>query len=393
MASIIGAVAAILVVASNEDQNRRNYQPALPTHAAWTEMDVADQNDPHAVAAAMRATLPTVGVLTVRGPSDNCPITHPHCVTGDITLGKKTRRGFEQFAGPTRWHGGDLPMTVVNDGSGLQTLFGKPEPDAAAALRDGDVVVVDRSAVAKDGTVVLRGSRASDTSPSSPRVTDRTVSAFVVSDVEPVVQLIVPPSVATRLGVTTRLIGVFARDGRAPTDREQQALRGKLNAIEPQLHSYVETGYHDDRAWAKYALVGIAALIAIGAALIATALANVDGRADLVTLGAVGASPRTRRVLSSSRAGVIAGIGAALGTAAGFIPALAWVRGQQPGAVYTNASYSGPGAVNDQASAQLHLVVPWLPLAAVLIGIPLLAALLAGLFSRSRLPSERVAVE
>ena len=92
---------------------------------------------------------------------------------------------------------------------------------------------------------------------------------------------------------------------------------------------------------------------------------------------------------------VIAGIGAVLGTAAGFVPAEAWVRAHQPPAG-SGSAYSGAGGgetIYSAASlpARLHLVVPWLPVGALLLGIPLLAAALAGTFSRSRLPSERPA--
>jgi putative ABC transport system permease protein len=56
-----------------------------------------------------------------------------------------------------------------------------------------------------------------------------------------------------------------------------------------------------------------------------------------------------------------------LGIAAGFVPALALI-----------------GAVES-----LDLVVPWSRLAAVLVGIPLLAGALAWLLTRSRVPLER----
>lgn len=48
-----------------------------------------------------------------------------------------------------------------------------------------------------------------------------------------------------------------------------------------------------------------------------------DGRADLSTLAAVGASPRVRRALSMSQSAVIAGIGSLLGAAAGLGGAIA----------------------------------------------------------------------
>jgi putative ABC transport system permease protein len=346
----------------------------------------------------MRSTLPVADAVVLRGPSSSCPLTEPNCEIGEIDFARM--RWMERT--PSRYVGGYLPSTIIDDGSGLTTLFGKPEPAAAAALRAGKAVVVDAAAVGKDGTVSLVGVHGQGSTPGidapSEASDDRSanVPAVVVSDGYPAVQLIVPPSVATKLGVTERDLGVFVRDTRAPTDREKQALAGKLNAIDPDLYHYIESGYHDDRAWMMYGLVGVAALIAVGAAVIATALADVDGRADLVTLGAVGAAPRTRRVLSLSRAGVIAGIGAVLGTAAGFVPAVAWVRAQRLPSGSGSVFYSGGGGGGtvyavDSLPAQLHLVVPWLPTVAVLIGIPLLAALLAGAFSRSRLPSERPA--
>jgi putative ABC transport system permease protein len=394
MASIIGAMAAILVVASTTDKNRRDYHASLPMNAAWTALDSGlrgdgTEVDTQAVVNAMRATLPVAGTAAVRGPSQSCPLTEPNCEIGEIDFANP--RWMER--GGSRYTGGYLPSTIIDDGSGLKALFGKPEPAAVAALRAGKVVVVDQAAVGKDGTVRLTGSQgpmSEADGPAASKAKHLTVPAVVVSDGYPAVQLIVPPAVAAKLGVTPQDLGVFARDTRAPTDREKQALAGKLNAIDPGLYHYIESGYHDDRAWMMYGLVGVAALIAVGAAVIATALADVDGRADLVTLGAVGAAPRTRRVLSLSRAGVIAGIGAVLGTAAGFVPAVAWVRATRlPQAVYDSAG----GYYAQPLPAQLHLVVPWLPTVAILFGIPLLAALLAGAFSRSRLPSERPASE
>jgi putative ABC transport system permease protein len=391
-------MAVILIVASTTDKNLRDYHASLPMNAAWVALDSGsgvDGNpvDTQAVVDATRSTLPVASSTVVRGPSDSCAPTQPNCEIGEIDFASQRwmiRNG-------SRYTGGYLPSTIVDDGSGLQALFGKPEPAAAAALRAGEAVVVDATAIGKNGTVRLTGSQGSlrgSDGPAAAKAKHITVPAVVVSDGYPAVQLIVPPSVAAKLGVTPQPIGVFARDTRAPSDQEKQALAGQLNAIDPDLYHYIESGYHDDRAWMMYGLVGAAALIAVGAAVIATALADVDGRADLVTLGAVGAAPRTRRVLSLSRAGVIAGIGAVLGTAAGFVPAIAWVRAQRLPSGSGSVYYSGGGGGGtvyavDTLPAQLRLVVPWLPTVAVLIGIPLLAAVLAGAFSRSRLPSER----
>ena len=383
MASVIGAIAASLVVASSQDQNRREYRPSLPMNAAWADLSgTLTPGDARAAAAGLRASLPTASIVTVRAPSDSCPLTHPRCPTSEIDFAKMQW----MMGHRSRFAGGYLPSTIVDDGSDLTALFGVPEPAAAAALRAGKVVVVDKQAIPKSGRLTLQSTRTVPAPPGSAAPTavkprSVRVGAVAVSDGYPITQLIVPPSVASRLGVVPTAVGVFARDSRRPTGAEQRRARGKLATIDPSSYLYVETGYHDNRAWMKYALIGIAAVIAVGAAVIATALADVDGRPDLVTLGAVGADPRTRRVLSLSRAAVIAGIGAALGTAAGFVPAFAWVRASRPPVASSGDLISG--------SAPLHLVVPWTALAAALFGIPLVAALIAGVFSRSRLPSER----
>jgi putative ABC transport system permease protein len=187
----------------------------------------------------------------------------------------------------------------------------------------------------------------------------------------------VPPSAITGVA-TARVVGVLATTTRPPTDHEMQAVRGRLQTL--SAHSYVdeETGYHNPSQWALYLMVGIASIIALGAASIATALANTDGREDLVTLGAVGASPRTRRTMSMSRAGVVAGLGCLIGVAAGFVPAYAWTRGDR--------------AQLGSDNAPLHFIVPWPPILLALIGVPVIAALLAGVVTRSRLPSERAGV-
>src|SRR5262249_51527465 len=70
-------------------------------------------------------------------------------------------------------------------------------------------------------------------------------------------------------------------------------------------------------------LAVIAGVIALAATAIATALTAAEGRADLATLAAVGASPRMRRILSLSQSGMIAGLGSLIGTVAGLSAALA----------------------------------------------------------------------
>jgi len=144
------------------------------------------------------------------------------------------------------------------------------------------------------------------------------------------------------------------------------------------LSGYVELGPSDGTDRRLWLLTAAAVAITIGAAAVGTGLAAADGRADLSTLAAVGASPRVRRGLSVSQSGVIALLGSGLGVLAGLGTAIAAISA-------LNQRYAemwpGPGA--------LPIVVPWLTLAIALVGAPAVAIAGAGLLTRSRLPIER----
>jgi putative ABC transport system permease protein len=103
-----------------------------------------------------------------------------------------------------------------------------------------------------------------------------------------------------------------------------------------------------------------------------------DGRADLSTLAAVGASPRPRRGPSVSQAGVIAGLGSVLGSLAGIGAAVAVIVGNNQ----AYRRHEWPGLPVEPA-------LPWPTPGVVLVAVPLVAILGAGLFTRSRLPVER----
>jgi putative ABC transport system permease protein len=153
-------------------------------------------------------------------------------------------------------------------------------------------------------------------------------------------------------------------------------LARQLAAI--RTYGYVERGARletDARLWI---LAAASALITLSAAAIGTGLAAADGRADLSTLAAVGASPRLRRGLSLSQSGVIAGLGSLLGAMAGLGAAIAILMALNQRYVDV---WPGP--------PRLPIAVPWLSLLMALVVVPFVAILGAGLFTRSRLPIER----
>jgi putative ABC transport system permease protein len=85
----------------------------------------------------------------------------------------------------------------------------------------------------------------------------------------------------------------------------------------------VETGPTDDTALIAWALLAVAAFIAIASAAVAIGLARVDGRADDATLASLGAGPRTRRDIAFWQSLLICRLGAVVGTGLGILPAFA----------------------------------------------------------------------
>ena len=175
------------------------------------------------------------------------------------------------------------------------------------------------------------------------------------------------PQAATDLDMLAAGAPSYVLDtARMPSDAELDrltALSGDGNAFSFQ----VETGYDSPAGPTLLALLGASVVVVLGATGISTGLAAADGRADLSTLAAVGAAPRTRRLLAMSQAAVTAFLGAALGALAGFVPAAALISTLQ----------------------DWPLTIPWPLIGATLVLVPMLAAGFAGLLTRSRLPMLR----
>jgi putative ABC transport system permease protein len=179
-----------------------------------------------------------------------------------------------------------------------------------------------------------------------------------------------------KAGLGTAVTSLVASTTRMPTQAEADSLAAVLQPLHG--YGYVEQGPARDTDPRLWLLTAAAVAITIGAAAVGTGLAAADGRADLSTLAAVGASPRMRRGLSVSQSGVIALLGSGLGVLAGLGTAIAVISA-------LNQRYAdmwpGPGA--------LPIVVPWLTLGIALVGAPSVAIAGAGLLTRSRLPIER----
>jgi putative ABC transport system permease protein len=259
---------------------------------------------------------------------------------------------------------------------GAVTGFPARDADSAAAALRAGAVVVDDPRYVVNGRVDL-GVVAVQLRPrTKQRLKIVTARGFALPHAPRAPVVLMTGATARSLGIGSVRSVALATTSRMPTVAEQDRLQAALGA---DYSVYVERGLGtSDATTALLLLAGVAGLITLGAAAIATGLAAADGRADLGTLAAVGASPRVRRGLSLSQSGVIAGLGSLLGAAAGLGGSVAVL-------IALNRGYAGRWP----APTPYPIAVPWRNVAIALLVVPAIAMLGAGLLTRSRLPIER----
>jgi putative ABC transport system permease protein len=273
---------------------------------------------------------------------------------------------------------------VVDDGSGLAALTGATGDDlrqAQATLQHGGVVVREARFIS-DGMVTVNVTHHDNSAgqtvagPPAPDATLRVPGHLLTTGIGRGLA-IVAPDLVTQAGLVTRPSTLVVVTSRMPNQSEQDKMHAQLQALGNDS-AYVEPGPLIQTDVRIIVLLVAAAAITLAAAGVATALTAADGRQDLSTLAAVGASPRVRRGLSLSQSGVIAGLGSVLGALAGTAAAIAIIEVLNQG---YRATWPGP--------TPMPIALPWLNLAVALLVVPGLAMLGAGTLTRSRLPIER----
>ncbi|MEU2611519.1 FtsX-like permease family protein [Micromonospora sp. NPDC007271] len=395
MAAVAGSVAIGVNLASDEARQRAQWQPGLPPGRVLlmdtgalegTPLPPADE-----VAQRVRAVLPDATVVPLDGtgcarpaspedycvtnavlpPERRCPYEPGEAVTAAARAeARADPRCVRPFRDPTSFY---LPA-VVDDGTALAALTGAPAEEVAAAtrvLRAGGVVVTDPRPVL-DGRVTVAATHGAGGS-----ATSVTLPGYLLRGGLPVDRLVLSPQAAAAVGLVGTRLGYLADPPTPPTADQQRRLAAELSPW-ARLSVHVEDGPPSPDQRPLLLLLAVASgVITVGAAGVATGLAAAEGRRDLSTLAAVGADPRVRRMLSLWQAGVIAGLGSALGILAGL-----------GSAAIILASLNRRYAQAWPAEEPFPLVVPGLTLA-VLVVVPLVAMLGAGLLTRSRLPLER----
>ncbi len=260
---------------------------------------------------------------------------------------------------------------VTDQGAGHSLAAGKAVVFHARYLKDGKVTFPYSAPVVAEGAVAAR---------SKPVYTEIAVDAVLAEpSLASPAQAVISPATAARLGFSTTPTGSVWLPAAAPSDGAQQKADGALAKLSERRDLLkIERGYESESSLVRLGLNVFAGIVALGAAGIATGLAAADSQRDLTTLAAVGAEPRVRRSLSGFQCGVIAAMGALLGVVCGVVPGVALRKVEA-------AASSYPGMSPEELANKASLVFPWPTLAATVLLLPVLAAALAALMTRSRI--------
>ncbi|MGW4031915.1 FtsX-like permease family protein [Streptomyces sp. NPDC004838] len=414
LAAVAGTVAVATYAASMDAQSEAQYSARLP-HGSVLVMDEQSGRDIPAVRTTVQRMLPvdvradvdriTVGKANcslwdgskgcgryevVVPPANRCPL---HARGGDddpaadYTVAERRKLAKDwRCKSDDSYYG----TTVLVGDAKLLKVLGINDPAAAKALSDGKVVSFDKRNVNAQGKLdilVITDTEAADKAWDEGKEPQGITKSFAVHQMPEGVKsygttTILPPAAAKAAGLTTVPFGAYFSTDQMPTSKERQQLEGELAKISEDISAHIEEGYVAQTDIVLLALAVFAGLITIGAAGIATGLAQADAEADLKTLAAVGAPPRVRRTLSGFQCGVVALMGVVLGSAAGVLPSIGLLLAERRDreAMYQESLDAGYQGVKPF----IPIIMPWPTLVGLLIAVPLGATLLAALLTRSR---------
>ncbi|MFJ9341443.1 FtsX-like permease family protein [Streptomyces sp. NPDC101733] len=417
LAAIAGTVAVATYQNSQDVQARHEYTPKLP---ALTGLVTAGDNSGHKDTAGLRRAVSQTLPVDVRADVDRLVVGNANCESFSAEKGcgravlitpKEQRcplyeaeHGAASFtpdqaralrkdprcAGDDRFPVSGEFDTVVADEK-LLGVLGVTDPGAVAALKAGKGVALDPRTVS-DGKVTVRivtdpaaaeapGAKAGD-----PPGQDRTIAVHRMPTGTQGwgVRLILPPAAAKDVGIATVPFGTYFHLEQGVTTEQRQRFDGEIDRIGAYANVTIEQGYQGADSLGVLALTLFAGLVTIGAAGIATGLAQADSEADLKTLTAVGAAPRLRRTLSGFQCGVVALMGVVLGSAAGILPAvgLRLTQQREQERLVKRGIDMGYATLRD-SQVYVPIAVPWQTLGALLVLVPLGAAVLAALVTKS----------
>ncbi|MEU6781270.1 FtsX-like permease family protein [Nonomuraea angiospora] len=262
-----------------------------------------------------------------------------------------------------RWNGIRTRRTAaIGDQALLRLLQGRHDPQAAAALASGKAVVFDPAAL-RDGKLALR---AGSTAGPARKLDVPAVLATPAEEHQG--GALLPRALVEQAGFSTaeRQLYAMYRPSAGST------LARDLAKVTPRVTVASEEGYRNMPEPGLWGWFGGALVLVVGGTLAATRLAAADMRPERATMAAIGAPSRMSRAVVAGQALYISGLGALVGLLAGTVTGLALTRPM------TTRGAGDP----------VTIAIPWPFLAAVVVGLPVLASA-AALITRTRLPLAR----
>jgi putative ABC transport system permease protein len=406
MASVIGITALAIGFASDNKQSRRDYEPRSAPGVATVSLPDSTTSSERTIAAAINDALPNRPLFTsfiVGGSTDPNPrpsdrIIRPTLVPPGCTAKQSDSMSDTSAADApsehdqqcvTAWNGVQTSSGefVALDPAALPAYGVHLDAQATTVLTSGGVLVARSTALRGDRALVGILSARSDATGGTTVTRQVSLPAAVLPSLARTSQIalaVLTPATAKRLGLSLAPTQI-AIGGPVLTSAQESRVESKV--VLQNSDVYVERGFHQPYGVVLVLLVLVGGLVVLVAAVMATGLAMSEARPDLSTLAAIGARPRTRRVIAAAQSLVVGLVGTLLGVALGFVPGLAvtWPL--------TVTNYGGPtssvGGVDASVSTGPVIAIPWTVLLVVVIAVPLIAALASGLFTRSRLPMVR----
>lgn len=248
------------------------------------------------------------------------------------------------------------PITVT-DAGGLRAAYGDRLPQSVlTAFENGAPVATSRAYVHND-RVTLQwwepDASWSDPDEAQSPLAEKTLEVVVATPPKPLnTRLFVSTETAQKLGIELQPDVLLATTDSEFTTAQIDALNGDLEAF--GTSAMRETGPPQTMLYVIIATLLIAGVLFLCASGVAIGLSRADGRADDATLAAVGATRMLRRSFAFWQAIGLVAVGTLIGSAAGIL-----------------ISY---GLTLAGATGAPEFSPPWLTLAALTVGMPVLIA-------------------
>ncbi len=344
--AVAGSVVFAFVLAGRAKADELSYVAFLPPNVMSVTGSDWPGDESQLAAASDEAAALLPGGKVVRSP---------HVTVSDSSK----RRDLQEIyvsAPRKRCRNGCLSQALgVADPATMTLALGRaPTDDELAQLAAGKVLVVSSELMNKQGQTRVQ-------------LRDGDTNLPAVSGHQPHVYSSLPGAFISAATARERGWGTFAPvflvtyDGSASADQIDDAITA---AEQHDAFGSIDTG-PSDPSRILLVIAGIAAaFVTLVGVAISVALSAAEGKADLATLAAVGAPPRRRRSLAAAQAFLVGGLGCGIGLLLGVFVS------------YTVRSTIGAPT----------FVVPWDNLLVVGLVVPLVAVLIAAVFTPSRLP-------